>query len=160
MFPPFSSRRYDFSEARALTTGCNHTDKSNRLIYEIYLSSGEHFDLGSLSPSRATRSGRSRRSTPLLTENRTQAVVTFGARSGPSNLPHRLGSTVRPAWRGSPCQAVAPTADEVRDGFFLLAWGWRGTEAAVRVVVRSGPTINEQGRRPGGGVHRLPFRRK
>ena len=109
MFPPFSSRRYDFSEARALTTGCNHTDQSNRLIYEIYLSSGEHFDLGDTEPFTGNKIGavegdrRQRRP-----ENRTQAVVTFGARSGPSNLPHRLGSTVRPGWPGSPCQAVAP----------------------------------------------------
>jgi hypothetical protein len=34
------------SEARALITGCNHTDKSHRLIYEIHLASGESFDLG------------------------------------------------------------------------------------------------------------------
>jgi len=55
MFPPFSSRRYDLIEARALTTGCNHTNKSNRLIYEIRLSSGEQFDLGGTEPFRGNK---------------------------------------------------------------------------------------------------------
>ena len=45
MLPPFSSRRYDLSDARVLTTGCNRTDKSNHLIYDVRLSSGERFDL-------------------------------------------------------------------------------------------------------------------
>lgn len=46
MFPPFSSRRYDLSDARALTTGCNHTEKNNHLIYYVGFSTGERFDLG------------------------------------------------------------------------------------------------------------------
>src|SRR5262245_53732513 len=57
MFPPFSSRRYDFSEAKMLTTGCNHTDKNNRLIYRLHLSSGEHFDLGDADPFRGNKIG-------------------------------------------------------------------------------------------------------
>jgi hypothetical protein len=46
MLPPFSSRRYDLKEVTALTTGCNHTDRTNRLIYDLHLASGESFKLG------------------------------------------------------------------------------------------------------------------
>jgi hypothetical protein len=46
MFPPFSSSRHDLSELTTLTTGCNHTDNDDILIYDVSLSSGEEFDLG------------------------------------------------------------------------------------------------------------------
>jgi hypothetical protein len=46
MFPPFSSHSHDLSEASTLTTGCNHTEDNENLIYDIGLSSGEQFDLG------------------------------------------------------------------------------------------------------------------
>ena len=119
MFPPFSSRRYDFSEARALTTGCNHTDKSNRLIYEIYLSSGEHFDLGDTEP---------------FTGNKIGAVEEIDANVDPK-IAHRRWShlerdpvhpTCLTAWarqfdrdgQGRLAKLLRLTADEVRDGFF------------------------------------------
>ena len=57
MLPPFSSRRYDLSHARVLTTGCNRTDKSNHLIYDVRLSSGERFDLGSTRPLKGSKIG-------------------------------------------------------------------------------------------------------
>jgi hypothetical protein len=50
MFPPFSSRRYDLTEARALISGCNHTDKNDRLIYNVRLSPDGQFDLGDTQP--------------------------------------------------------------------------------------------------------------
>ena len=46
LFPPFSSHRYELSAARALTTGCNHTDKNNRLIYQIRFAADEQYNLG------------------------------------------------------------------------------------------------------------------
>jgi hypothetical protein len=46
MLPPFSSRRHELKEVVALTTGCNHTDRTNRLIYDVHLGSGESFKLG------------------------------------------------------------------------------------------------------------------
>ena len=55
MLPPLSSRRHDLKAATALTTGCNRTDKSNRLIYDVHLASGETFNLGD-----AKATGRSR----------------------------------------------------------------------------------------------------
>ena len=55
MFPPFSSRRFALTVAAALTTGCNHTDKNERLIYEIRLASGEQFDLGDAEPFRGNK---------------------------------------------------------------------------------------------------------
>ncbi len=57
MFPPFSSRRYDLSDARVLTTGCNRTDKNNNLIYDVRLSSGERFDLGNTRPLKGSKIG-------------------------------------------------------------------------------------------------------
>jgi hypothetical protein len=47
MFPPFASSRHDLSEAATLTTGCNHSDGDENLIYDIGLSSGLEFNLGS-----------------------------------------------------------------------------------------------------------------
>jgi hypothetical protein len=47
LFPPFSGSRHFLSEAATLTTGCNHTSDNENLIYDIGLSSGLQFDLGS-----------------------------------------------------------------------------------------------------------------
>jgi hypothetical protein len=47
MFPPFSSHTHDPSTATTLTTGCNHTDDDERLIYDIGFATGDDFDLGS-----------------------------------------------------------------------------------------------------------------
>src|SRR5262245_7899996 len=57
MLPPFSSRRHELKEATALTTGCNHTDKSNRLIYDVHLASGESFKLGDAKAASGSRIG-------------------------------------------------------------------------------------------------------
>jgi hypothetical protein len=46
MLAPFSSQHHDFSEVTTLTTGCNHTDDSESLIYDVVLPSGEEFGLG------------------------------------------------------------------------------------------------------------------
>jgi hypothetical protein len=46
MFAPFSSRHYALGEVTALTTGCNHTDDDESLIYDVMLPSGEEFGLG------------------------------------------------------------------------------------------------------------------
>lgn len=57
MFPPFSNRRHELSDARGLTTGCNHTEKNNLLIYEVRLTSGERFDLGNTQPLKGNKIG-------------------------------------------------------------------------------------------------------
>jgi hypothetical protein len=46
MLPPFTSRRYELKEVTGLTTGCNNTEKSNRLIYQVQLASGGTFGVG------------------------------------------------------------------------------------------------------------------
>jgi hypothetical protein len=46
MLAPFSSQHHDFSEVTTLTTGCNHTDDGESLIYDVVLPSGEEFGLG------------------------------------------------------------------------------------------------------------------
>jgi hypothetical protein len=57
MFPPFSRRWHDLSDARVLTTGCNRTEKSNHFIYDVRLSSGERFDLGGTQPVKGNKIG-------------------------------------------------------------------------------------------------------
>lgn len=76
MFPPFSSHRHDLSEASVLTTGCNHTDENENLIYDIGFSSGEEFDLGG---------------TQALTGSKLGAIETIDARIG-SKIEHRRWS--------------------------------------------------------------------
>jgi len=46
MFAPFSSQHHDFSEVTTLTTGCNHADDGESLIYDGVLPSGKEFGLG------------------------------------------------------------------------------------------------------------------
>jgi hypothetical protein len=46
MFPPFSSRSHDLSEAATLTTGCNHTEDNENLIYDIGFPPGLQYNLG------------------------------------------------------------------------------------------------------------------
>jgi hypothetical protein len=53
MLAPFSSQHHDLTEIRTLTTGCNHTDDSESLIYRVVLPSGEEFDLGNAEPVKA-----------------------------------------------------------------------------------------------------------
>jgi hypothetical protein len=57
MLPPFSSRHYDLKEVMGLTTGCNNTDKSNRLIYHVHMASGGTFGLGDAQAVKGSRIG-------------------------------------------------------------------------------------------------------
>ncbi len=49
MFPPFSSQSHDLGAATTLTTGCNHTDDHENLIYDVGFPGGDGFNLGSSS---------------------------------------------------------------------------------------------------------------
>jgi hypothetical protein len=52
MFPPFSHQRYDLKDAKKVVTGCNNTDKSDRLIYDVYFASGAGFGLADAKPAK------------------------------------------------------------------------------------------------------------
>jgi hypothetical protein len=57
MLPPFSSRRYELKEVAELTTGCNNTEKSNRLIYDVQTVSGGTLSLGDAKAVKGSRIG-------------------------------------------------------------------------------------------------------
>jgi hypothetical protein len=46
LLPPFTSRSYELASATALETGCNHTDKTESLHYDVQFASGDWFGLG------------------------------------------------------------------------------------------------------------------
>jgi len=52
MFPPFSPQRHDLKDAKKIVTGCNNTDKEDRLIYDLYFASGDSFGLADAQPAK------------------------------------------------------------------------------------------------------------
>jgi hypothetical protein len=53
MFPPFSSQHHDLKDVKKVVAGCNNTDKSDRLIYDIYFASGDSFGLADAQPAKS-----------------------------------------------------------------------------------------------------------
>src|SRR5262249_15259715 len=40
MFPPFSNQHHELKDVKKIVTGCNNTDKANRLIYDFHFRVG------------------------------------------------------------------------------------------------------------------------
>jgi hypothetical protein len=53
MFPPFSHQHHELKDVKRIVTGCNNTDKANRLIYDIHFASGDSFSLGYAEPAKS-----------------------------------------------------------------------------------------------------------
>ena len=53
MFPPFSNQRHELQDVKKIVTGCNNTDKANRVIYDIHFASGDTFSLGYAEPAKS-----------------------------------------------------------------------------------------------------------
>jgi hypothetical protein len=52
MLRPFFSQSHDLKGVVKVVTGCNNTDKSDRLIYDIYFASGDSFGLADAEPAK------------------------------------------------------------------------------------------------------------